>query len=116
MKQYVGASDSDEDNSDDYFSDEERDFRLSFDYLENNVNEDDKQHQLYKSKSDSWVKNSTNVHVPDNTYMQMYRKAQNNYGIPRNHAPKDIYCCLCSGRHTEELCMHKSSRAGNQKF
>lgn len=44
LKQYVGASDSDEDNSDDYYSDDERDFRLSFDYLENNANEDDKQH------------------------------------------------------------------------
>lgn len=44
LKQYVGASDSDEDNSDDYYSDDERDFRLSFDYLENNVNEEDKQH------------------------------------------------------------------------
>ena len=71
----MGASDSEEDNSDDYFSDDERDFRLSFDYLENKSNEDDKQHYLYKSKSDSWVKNSTNVHVPDNTYMQVYRKA-----------------------------------------
>ena len=56
MKQFLGASDSGEDNSNDLFSDDEKDFRLSFDYLENNVNEYDKQNQFCRTKSDSWVK------------------------------------------------------------
>ncbi len=116
VKKYVGASYSDEDESDDnYDSDgEDHDFRLSFDYLDEKV-EDDK-HHMKLGKSDSWVKNSTNLHVPDNAYMSMYRKAQSHYGIPKNHVPRDIYCCLCGGRHAEEMCVHRSSRAGNQKF
>ena len=48
--------------------------------------------------------------------MQVFRKAQSSYGIPKNHASKDQYCCLCGARHNEENCVYRSYRAGNQKF
>ena len=48
--------------------------------------------------------------------MSTYRKAQSTFGIPKNHNPKDNYCCLCGSRHSEDNCVYRTYRAGNQKF
>jgi len=76
IKKYVGASD-DEDDDEDMMSDEDRDFRLSFDYIDD-IKGDEEEKLRGKgslSKTDSWVKNSTNLHVPETSYMSVLRKA-----------------------------------------
>jgi hypothetical protein len=47
---------------------------MSFDYIDD-IKETEHT-GLKASKSDGWVKNSTNIHVPQsNAYMNVYRKA-----------------------------------------
>jgi hypothetical protein len=36
------------------------------------------------------------------------------FGIPRGHNPKDVYCCVCAERHSEEECPKKYS--SNQRY
>jgi hypothetical protein len=61
---------------------------MSFDYIDDIKQSEQPSSSL--GKKDSWVKNSTNIHVPQqSTYMQAFRKAQSTFGIPKNHNPKD---------------------------
>jgi hypothetical protein len=105
--QYLGASD----DSDEPLDIKDRDLRESFDYVDEikeiALQQTDK-HKL--NKTDSWVKNSTNLHVPESSYMTALRKAQTIYGIPKNHSHKDLYCCICGGKHSDEVCNLRFNR------
>ena len=72
---------------------------FSFDYIEDGAKKSEP-----APKSIAWVKSNTNLKVPDKTYSHVYRHAQKSFGIPKNHNPKDAYCCFCGGRHSEALC------------
>lgn len=68
---FVGAV---SDDSDDQSEPVSRDLKMSFDYIDEIKQIEQPSSSL--GKKDSWVKNSTNIHVPhQSTYMQAFRKA-----------------------------------------
>ena len=68
---FVGAV---SDDSDDQSEPVSRDLKMSFDYIDDIKQSEQPLSSL--GKKDSWVKNSTNIHVPNqSTYMQAFRKA-----------------------------------------
>lgn len=95
---------------------EKRDSRFSFDYIEEIKGELEEEVVEVKSPSKSWLKSNTNLKVPESTYSSVYRGAQKKYGLPKNHTPKEIYCCLCGGTHSDDSCSLKANIYGNQRF
>jgi hypothetical protein len=97
---------------------QDREVRFSFDYVED-VKAQNESQQLPPQKGNSWVKNNTNIKVPESTtYSSVLKSTHKAYGIPKNHNPKEVYCCLCGGRHSDEECARYGygGQYGNQKF
>ena len=67
---------------------------MSFDYVEdiNPVK------TLTKTKKHQQNKDSINSDDEDQ---------RDSWGIPRNHNPHDIYCCICGNSHHESTCVKR---------
>ena len=75
---------------------------------------------INKSKGKNGIKNkfekgriieNSNIMIPDDSEdsddwggSEDYIPKKRAQGLPKNHQPQDLYCCICSKRHHEENC------------
>jgi len=78
---------------------------MSFDYVEEMEMNKNQKNKKRSSKKGKLIEN-TNVMMPstDEIYELSESDHSDDWGIPRMHKPKDIYCGVCAGNHNEKDC------------
>ena len=82
-------------------TDRQRSERFSFDYADQFEEETSK------------MLDNTNIVV--DTKKKLGALKESTFGIPKNHDPKDLYCCYCADRHHEKDC-NKNYSTGNLRY